>query len=172
MPAATKSATATKRTPRKVIGEKAEPVFVEPDHDLVADAFTVDGLRIIESHRPQNLPNAPFNYVKLTLEDNSVRYQCIDCPEFISGREEVRNHRKIFHPILKDPTKLSPAILQMTMGQLLSAAESSLSVGALVERIEGERDRYKVDLAELTRKYTQLTRALDRAGFMPKLEDE
>lgn len=168
MPAATK--TATKRMPRKVIGEMATPVFTEPDHDM--DEFRVDGLRVIESHRPQNLPNVPFNYVKLTLEDGTFRYQCIDCPNFIAGREDVRSHRKIFHPVLKDPNKLSPAILQMTMGQLLSAAESSLNVGALVERIEAERDRYKLDLVELTRRYTALTRALEKVGFTPKLEDE
>ncbi len=144
----------------------------EPDEDCVAEPLTVNGVKVVDSHRPQNLPNAPFNYIKLTLADGSVRYQCFDCPDFIGGREEVRLHRKIVHPGRTDAHKIPQAVMQMTLSQLLSTAESAMSVGALVERIEAERDRYRSELAEITRKYNALTKALDKVGFAPKLEDE
>ncbi len=133
--------------------------------------FTVDGLEVVESHRGQGLPNVPFNYVKLTLSDGSTRYQCVDCPDIIGTRDYVRQHRRDVHA-KKIAAVSTTAVLSMTVGQLVEAAESNLSAGRLIEQIEAERDRYRIELAELTKKYNALTKALEKAGFTPKLEED
>lgn len=189
MPMTTRTTGSRRKAPaaKRPAAEHAQPSFIEPaeepveepaeeidEDDEVMEALLVDGLRIVDTHRPQNLPNHPFNYLKLTLEDGSTRHQCIDCPRVIGTRDEVRTHRRIVHPGpgRRSNSPLSSAVLGMTVAQLLEIGESSVTFGALLERVEAERDRYRIEASEATRKYTQLTRALDKAGFMPKLEDD
>lgn len=157
-----------------VPAQHTQPSFIDPDDNLyeAEDGFRIDGLLVVDTTRPQNLPSAPYNHLKLTLEDGSTRYQCVDCPEVIGNHTDIRKHRQLVHPSKRLDEKMPESLRQMTLGQLVSIAESSTAYGAMLERAEQDRDRYRQELAEITRKYTQLTRALDRAGFMPKLEEE
>lgn len=140
---------------------------------LMEEPLIVNGLRVVDSSRMQNLPNAPMNIVKLTLEDGSGAYQCVDCPEVAGTREHVRTHRARVHkPPPSSVVKRDSPLLALNLGQLIERAESSMAAGAVIERLEGERDRYKAERDEITRRYDKLVRALERVGFTPKMEDE
>lgn len=140
-----------------------QPLIEEPERQI-------DGLRVIETHRQQNLPGAPFNYLKLTLEDGSVRYACVDCEDVTGTRDDYRRHRALEHP--KETAKVTPGVLALTLGQIISAAENSTAIGNQVEKIALERDHFKAEHAAILRQYTALVKALDKVGFMPKVEEE
>lgn len=167
-------APARKRAPArpKVVGHQADeqPELIEDD----APEQTVNGIAVVNSVTPENLPGVQMGYTKLTLADDTVCFTCIDCDEFVSdNRDAVRRHRKLVHvQVTKRSANLPEVVQTMTIAQLLNAAQAGLSAGVLLERVEAERDQYRLDLTEMTKKYTSLTRALERAGFAPKLEDE
>lgn len=169
MPTATKSQTT--RRPRT---RQPNPVPAPEQPALLDDGRErINGLLVVETHRMQNLPNTPMNLIKFTLEDGSAVYGCVDCPDELGTRDEVRLHRNRVHKTPKDVVgrKDSP-ILQMSLAQIISAVESSLAAGTLVERLEAERDRFREERDVILQKYTKLVRALDRVGFTPKMEDD
>lgn len=184
--AATKTAPPRKKAApaKKVVGHRQPTLDPEPQPDDVPEGWTVDGLKVISAVRAQNLPDVPMNYNRLELEDGSKRYQCVDCPDFISGREGVRQHRRDIHGAPPAPPKIAKAqtaptslripvtVAQMSLEQILATVGDTLSYGTLVEKLEEDKERLRIELLELNRKYNALTRALDRAGFMPKIEDE
>lgn len=149
-----------------------QPLIETPEPEQNVGPIFVNGLRVIDRARMQNLPNVPMNIVKLTLEDGSGAYSCFDCPDVVGSREFVRTHRARTHKIASAVIKRDSPLLALNLGQLIDLSESSMAAGEIIERLEAERDRYKADRDEVTRKYDKLVRALERVGFTPKLEDE
>lgn len=131
------------------------------------------GKRIVETERPQNLPKAPFNVLKHRLEDDSTVWSCVDCPEVMGTRDEVRRHRSYKHSIGKRVNnKVPDVVLSMTIGDVLKAAESSTAVGGHLERVETERDELRRQLQLVTNRYNKLVRTLEKAGFHMSVEDD
>ncbi len=168
-------------TPKRINGHQTpllDPPADEPEQQ------TVDGLKVVEAVRGQNLPNAPMNFIKLVLEDGTHRYQCADCPEVIGTRDGIRAHRKEVHPGPVRPStkpgrptanpsvRIPLSVADMPLSHILALVEDVLTYGSLVERLEAERDHLRSELLDVNRKYNALTRALEKVGFMPKLEDE
>ncbi len=153
-----------RRTPRP-LPQQAQPTLVEGPEE---EPWLIDGLKVIETHRQQNLPGVPFYYSKLTLEDGTFRYQCVDCGDVTTTRDTYRAHRASVHP--KDSVKVTPAVLSLTLGQIVGMASGSTAIGERIEKVTAERDEARAAHTEVLRQYTALVRALDKVGFMPKVE--
>jgi hypothetical protein len=108
--------------------------------------------------------------VRLLLEDGTETYGCTEC-EFTAPRYGmVRMHTRAHNnggpararPKSTKPAKVAwdPAILAMTLGDLIEAAGRGDSIVDTIERLSADRDEWKARARDAERRLNGLRRAL------------
>ena len=170
MPAPRKATTC-----KRSVGEPVEPT-TPPQERLV------DGLGVVKIE-PELSPmtnragkRSPFlNREVLTLEDGSTVYGCTQCWVTDKNRGQIMRHYKEVHAEKRAAKSArsdrDAAIAQMTLGELFLLAGGVADWESERTRLMGKLAATQAELTELKATHGRLTRALDKAGFVLKLED-
>lgn len=116
----------------------------------------------------------------LTLADGSKVFGCADCPE-TGTRGDIIRHRVEQHGAAKPGAnrpagrKEAPALdlswLNITIGEVVDLAQHVGGFETELDRIRDERDEERAGRLAAERELKQIKRALEKVGFVVKVEE-
>lgn len=145
----------------------------------------VDGVAVVKDE-PElsplpSKPGAPPIAFKtrrvLTLADGTQTYACADCPEITGSKGDIVKHRVDQHGAGKGgarPKDSGPSenVMRMTIGEVLRHAEQVDQWEAVVTATEARATTAEARAAAAESRLRKIDRALERAGFTLKVEED
>lgn len=144
----------------------------------------VDGEKVVKDEaeqspltRPGQSPVVFKGRRVLTLESGRQVHGCADC-EFTGTRGEVVKHRVADHGVnqggarRKTDSGPSENVTAMTLGEVLHLAGQIEDWESVVTAVTAERDDWQSRAVVAERELTKIKRALERVGFVLKVEDD